>query len=148
MASSSIYHLTVTGLLSAMLATMTTVGCSSTESPVDERGVADRSPIEKQTVPHAPDNRFASWKGRWVGVEGMYVDIEPLGKGTYRLEMRNGVDEAKIYTGTDDPHGIRFTRDQTPLLLYPTSGEEIDLKNLRGKKDCLIVKQHEGYCRA
>jgi hypothetical protein len=147
MASSSFYHAAVTGLLTAMLATMATVGCSKSESPVDDTVMANDLPNALPSATKGPANRFAAWQGRWNGVEGMYVDITPLGGGKYRLEMQHGVDAAAIYVGQDDEQGIRFTRNQTPLMIISGPGDESDLRYLKGKKDCLIVKQYEGYCR-
>jgi hypothetical protein len=43
--------------------------------------------------------------------------------------------------------GLRFTRGGDALLLRQGSGVETGLKYLAGKKDCLVVKSGEGYCR-
>jgi hypothetical protein len=148
MANASLQHVVLTGFLTAMLSALTTAACSDSGSPVDDQKPSSgASPAKAESGPATKVNRFASWAGRWNGVEGMYVDIKALGGGQYQLEMQHNLDEAATYMGQDDEHGIRFVRKGVPLMLYPTSGDEIGLKYLAGKKDCLIVKQYEGYCR-
>jgi hypothetical protein len=118
------------------------VDTTTTDVPVetmpDESAVADPA-----TAPH----RFASWAGRWTGVEGMYVAIATAQPGKYRLEMQSDLDTKGIYDGIDSEHGIRFERGGEQLSLHRGNGDETGLKYLAGKEDCLIVKPGEGYCR-
>ena len=55
--------------------------------------------------------------------------------------------EKHLYDGEDSEHGITFKRGGQGLSLHRGSGDETGLKYLAGKKECLIVKQGEGYCR-
>lgn len=93
------------------------------------------------------DHRFAAWAGRWTGVEGMYVDIRPRTSESYELEMQYDLDNVGVFTGHDSEHGIKFMRDGQPLSLRRGSGADTGLKYLAEKRDCLIVKEGEGYCR-
>jgi hypothetical protein len=103
--------------------------------------------VETAPVVEDPENRFAGWAGKWIGPEGMYVDIKPSGNGQFELEMQSDLDTKGTYTGNAEEHGIRFTRNGDGLLLYRTNGDETGLKYLAGKKECLMVKSGEGYCR-
>lgn len=85
--------------------------------------------------------------GRWIGVEGMFLNVTEPAQGEVRLEMQYDLDNKGTYTGTITPEGIRFQRGGETLLLRPSDGDATGLKWLAGKKDCLTVKAGEGYCR-
>jgi hypothetical protein len=91
-----------------------------------------------------------TYSGRWIGVEGMYLDVTPTGATTATLKMRWGLDadmEGR-FPASVTRDGLRFTRDGETLLLRPSDGDATGLKWLAGKKDCLTVATDEGYCRA
>jgi len=91
-----------------------------------------------------------TYSGRWIGVEGMYLDVTPTGATTATLKMRWGLDadmEGR-FPASVTRDGLRFTRDGETLLLRPSDGDATGLKWLAGKKDCLTVATGEGYCRA
>ena len=92
-------------------------------------------------------HRFQSWAGRWIGPEGLFVEITPTTAEHYRLEMQSDLDTRGTYEGRDDEHGIRFTRNGEALMLYRASGDDTGLKYLAGKRQCLMVKPGEGFCR-
>src|SRR3546814_8022999 len=56
---------------------------TTTEAPIETAPVAGAETTDPATAPH----RFASWAGKWTGVEGMYVTNTPAEHGTYKLEM-------------------------------------------------------------
>lgn len=85
--------------------------------------------------------------GRWIGVEGMYLNVTRPAQGEVQLEMQYDLDNKGTYTGTITPEGIRFERGGETLMLRPSDGDATGLKWLAGKKDCLTVKPSEGYCR-
>ena len=129
-------------------------GCEKAEAPApaptettvvpDETVPADdATDPEAATAPH----RFASWAGKWTGVEGMYVTITPGAPGAYKLEMQSDLDTKGTYDGTDSEHGIKFKRGTEDLSLRRGNGDETGLKYLAGKTECLMVKPGEGYCR-
>ncbi len=107
--------------------------------PADEGGDDDTD-----TAAEAPD-----LTGRWVGVEGMVLDVANGDQpGAYTLTMQYDLDHKGIFAGTASGGGIAFTRDGQSLMLRPTDGAATGLKYLAGKTDCLTVKPGEGYCRA
>ncbi|MFD1034704.1 hypothetical protein ACFQ15_08570 [Sphingomonas hankookensis] len=85
--------------------------------------------------------------GRWIGVEGMVLNVSDPAQGEVKLDMQYDLDNKGQYTGTITPEGIRFQRNGETLLLRPSDGDATGLKWLAGKKDCLTVKPSEGYCR-
>ncbi|MBW6524792.1 hypothetical protein KZ810_14925 [Sphingomonas sp. RHCKR47] len=88
------------------------------------------------------------YAGRWIGVEGTYLNVTPTGPGTASLEMQYDLDNKGTYPATVTPAGLRFTRKGKTLVLRPSDGNATGLKWLAGKKDCLTVTSGEGYCRA
>jgi hypothetical protein len=122
--------------------TATTEVPVETAPPEDVAGATDAA-ADPATAPH----RFASWAGKWTGVEGMYVTITPGEPGKYKLEMQSDLDTKGTYDGNDSEHGIKFKRGSEELSLRRGNGDETGLKYLAGKKECLIVKDGEGYCR-
>lgn len=92
----------------------------------------------------------AQWIGRWTGVEGMYLDIQPdpaRGNGAFMLEMQYSLDDMGTFPGDAVGSGIRFTRPDGTFLLTATDGEATGLRYLLDKQDCLTVTTGEGYCR-
>ncbi|GAA0737296.1 hypothetical protein [Sphingomonas japonica] len=90
------------------------------------------------------------WVGKWVGVEGLVLDIAPdaaKGPGAYRLTMQYTLDDKGVFEGTATPEGIAFSRPDGDHVLRATDGDATGLKYLAGKTDCLTVMQGEGYCR-
>jgi hypothetical protein len=88
------------------------------------------------------------WVGRWTGVEGTYLVISKAAlPDHYRLEMQYTLDSKGSYDGTGTAEGIEFTRPDGKQVLRASDGDATGLKWLAGKKDCLKVKDGEGYCR-
>lgn len=129
-------------------------GCEKAEAPAPTQTTTE-VPVEsgpstdmgETTDPATAPHRFATWAGKWTGVEGMYVTITPADPGKYKLEMQSDLDTKGNYDGSDSEHGIQFKRGNEQLSLTRASGDETGLKYLAGKKECLIVKTGEGYCR-
>lgn len=136
-------YVIIAALLAAPLA-----GCDTADAPEPAPEAQQAAASAALPAPDgAVDHRFASWKGRWTGVEGMYVVITPTASGTYDLEMQSDLDTKGTYVGKDSEHGIKFSRGDEQLSLYRTAGSETGLKYLADKRDCLMVKSGEGYCR-
>ena len=94
----------------------------------------------------APQTRDLS--GRWIGVEGMVLDVTPAGEpGRFRLAMQWDLDHKGVFDARAVGETIVFTRDGVREILRPTNGDATGLKYLAGKTDCLTVKTGEGYCR-
>ena len=143
-------------ILASAAALVLLAGCGKAEAPAPAPADITTTEVPDETVPTetataedpatAP-HRFASWAGKWTGVEGMYATITPGEPGKYKLEMQSDLDTKGTYDGEDSEHGIKFKRGGEELSLRRGSGDETGLKYLAGKKECLIVKDGEGYCR-
>ena len=88
-----------------------------------------------------------AWVGKWIGVEGLVLDVQPAGEpGRYVLSVTL-LDGTKSYDGTADGDMIRFTRDGRPESIRAATGAETGLKWLADKQNCLMIQQGEGFCR-
>lgn len=85
------------------------------------------------------------WLGRWQGPEGTSLEITG-GPGTYVVTVSNldGPRRFDAKAGTDT---LAFTRDGVLETVRAGTGPETGMKWLADKRDCLIVKPGEGYCR-
>lgn len=98
----------------------------------------------KANLPPLPTD---AWRGRWIGVEGLTLDIQPGGKrGRYGLTVTL-LDGTSSYVGRADGASIRFTRDGIEEVIRHTNGLATGLKYLAEKRDCLTIKEGEGFCR-
>lgn len=86
--------------------------------------------------------------GRWIGVEGMYLNVTAAGGNRVKLEMQYDLDHKQTADGVVGPEGITFMREGRTRVLKPSNGDATGLKYLAGKTDCLTVASGEGYCRA
>lgn len=142
-------------ILASAAALVVLAGCGKAEAPAPaENATTEEVPVETVPAegnevadPATAAHRFESWAGKWTGVEGMYVTIATAEPGKYKLEMQSDLDTKGTYDGEDSEHGIKFKRGNEELSLHRGSGDETGLKYLAGKKECLIVKSGEGYCR-
>ena len=134
----------------AALALLSLAGCSQNPAEDSETPPVDvaAGPSASATV-EAPNPSFTNDDliGRWIGVEGMYLDIQSAGAGTYTLEMQSDLDTLGTYPGTSTAEGISFVRGGETLTLLQSDGAATGLKWLDGKQDCLMVAAGEGYCR-
>lgn len=88
-----------------------------------------------------------AWIGKWIGVEGLVLDIQPSGeRGRYVLSVTL-MDGTKSYEGTAEGDLIRFMRDGRPESVRAATGDQTGLKWLAGKQNCLMIQQGEGFCR-
>ncbi|PRY65106.1 hypothetical protein B0H98_10346 [Vreelandella songnenensis] len=132
----------------ALSATILISGCSQESSTATSNEPASDTSAE-QSAPHQMTDH---WIGRWVGVEGLVLEIrhkDSAGPGNYLLEMQYGLDadQRGTFEGQATDEGIRFTREDGEQLLREADGEATGLKWLADKEDCLVVHPGEGYCR-
>lgn len=86
--------------------------------------------------------------GRWIGVEGMYLTVTRRAGGGVTLDMQWDLDHRGTFAGSVTAEGLRFMRAGVAETAVLGDGDATGLKWLAGKKECLIVKPGEGYCRA
>jgi len=86
-----------------------------------------------------------SWLGRWEGPEGTYLRLAKNGD-KYVVEIQD-LDGPKTFEGFADGHRIRFTRDGKTEFISAGDGQATGMKWLAEKKNCLLTKLGEGWCR-
>jgi hypothetical protein len=88
-----------------------------------------------------------AWLGKWQGVEGTYLELEPGDiSGHYKLTIAN-LDGPETYRAIGVGESLQFKRDGVDESIHPGNGVDTGMKWLTDKKNCLVVKPGEGYCR-
>jgi hypothetical protein len=85
------------------------------------------------------------WVGEWHGPEGTSLRIAKQEVG-YQLIVTN-LDGAREFHGLAADDVVEFDRDGVVETLRAGDGKATGMKWLAGKRDCLVVKAGEGYCR-
>jgi hypothetical protein len=116
----------------ALLALM--AGCRS--NPPSEGPTHSPAPVAKPTD---------AWLGRWDGVEGTYLRLSKSGD-QYVVEIQD-LDGPKTFAGSADGNRVRFTRNGKTEFLSAGDGQATGMKWLTDKKDCLLTRAGEGWCR-
>ena len=90
----------------------------------------------------------AAFLGRWRGGEGTVMKISRKGEG-FSIENQWGLDAGMrgTFAGALTAAGLRFERGGVVETARPGPGDSVNRSALRGKRDCLVVSQDEGYCR-
>lgn len=88
-----------------------------------------------------------AYYGRWIGVEGMFLNVAAKPGGGVTMDMQWDLDHRGTFDGSVTAEGLRFMRNGVAETAVRTDGDATGLKYLAGKKDCLTVKPGEGYCR-
>lgn len=105
------------------------------------------APRDNAVEPAATAALEERYLGRWIGVEGMYLNVTRREAGGVTLDMQWDLDHRGKFDGSVTAEGLRFMRNGVAETAVPGDGDATGLKWLAGKKDCLIVKPAEGYCR-
>lgn len=108
--------------------------------PVDSVKEEAAPAAEAQAAKTAKDDPN-SIQGRWNGPEGTYAIIE-----SNKVKIRN-LDGEKSYAAKVVSDRATFKRDDVEETIRHGDGTETGMKWLVNKKDCIIIKRGEGYCR-
>lgn len=111
--------------------------CRKTEPP--PAAVEVQAPVA--SAPEPTD----SWVGRWNGPEGTFLEVTG-GPGTYRVTVQN-LDGPRSFDAKAGSGTLVFMRDGVTETLRPGNGVDTGMKWLADKRDCLVLKAGEGYCR-
>jgi hypothetical protein len=98
----------------------------------------------------SPENKVVQastdgWLGRWDGPEGTFLQLSKTGD-QYVVVVQD-LDGAKRFAGFADGNRIRFERAGKTEYISAGDGEATGMKWLMDKKDCLLTKKGEGWCR-
>lgn len=99
------------------------------------------SPVAAASEPAARD----PWLGRWQGPEGTFLEVSG-GPGTYDVTIQN-LDGPRRFEAKEASGTLVFSRDGVVETVRPGGGPDTGMKWLAEKRDCLVVKAGEGYCR-
>jgi len=86
------------------------------------------------------------WLGKWTGVEGTYLILNKTDAG-YDVLIQT-LDKIETFKGVATAGGVEFMRNNREEEIYHGDGRATGMKWLADKKDCLIVRNGEGYCRS
>ena len=85
------------------------------------------------------------WVGEWKGPEGTSLVITKEQVG-YQVVVTN-LDGPRTFAGVGAQDVLQFERDGVTETVHAGDGPATGMKWLADKKDCLVVKPGEGYCR-
>jgi uncharacterized protein YecT (DUF1311 family) len=96
-------------------------------------------------APPAANSVTDRWLGKWVGPEGTYLVLSKSGD-KYLVEIHS-LDGTATYDGTATDDRIEFQRNGKSESIRAGNGQETGMKWLLDKKNCLIIRAGEGFCR-
>jgi hypothetical protein len=98
------------------------------------------------TLPPASANSpIDQWLGQWNGPEGTYLLLSKK-RSKYVVKIQS-LDGQAIYEGIPAGDRIQFKRDGKTEIIHAGGGGETGMKWLLDKKNCLIIKPGEAFCR-
>lgn len=109
--------------------------------PTDVRAENAATPVQTAQV-------AADYVGRWVGPEGLVLDVKSDAGGGLTIVNQWTLDDKGTFTGSATRAGLRFVRNGGTVVARPGDGAATGMKWLAGKRDCLTVRSgSEAYCR-
>jgi heat shock protein HslJ len=119
--------------------------CKGWEKPLRFQRLTASKPVAASNPSSPTTDPTDAWLGRWDGPEGTFLRLTKSGDH-YAIEIQD-LDGPKTFTGFPDGNRIRFTRDGNTEFLSAGDGPATGMKWLADKKDCLLTKAGEGWCR-
>jgi hypothetical protein len=125
----------------------TTSSDTASNAPGGTSTTADTGQSSQPEAPAEPNagRPTDAWLGKWIGPEGTYLLLSGNGD-KYAVKIQS-LDGPATYQGVAHGDGIQFERQGTTESIHAGSGEQTGMKWLLEKKNCLIVKTGEGFCR-
>ena len=99
------------------------------------------------TPPVAETAAARRYLGKWIGPEGLVLEVTPKPGGGVKVVNRWTLDDGGTFDGSITATGLQFTRGGDTVTAIASDGDATGLKWLAGKQACLTVKPGEGYCR-
>lgn len=88
-----------------------------------------------------------SWLGKWTGPEGTYLLLsKDTKKKRYVLSIQS-LDYLQSYLARPVNDHLEFKRNGKVQMVRSGPGKATGMKWLQDKKECLIIKQGEAFCR-
>ncbi|MES1203758.1 MAG: hypothetical protein ABUS57_20165 [Pseudomonadota bacterium] len=121
-----------------------TLAVAACSPPAQDASAPSAATIAEGKIPAPPTD---VWIGKWIGVEGNFLDIQAgLAPGVYAI-TEGTLDGPKTYVGTGKDMTIEISDGGKPLAIHAGKGDDTGLKYLAGKTDCLIIESGRGFCR-
>jgi hypothetical protein len=120
--------------IALFIAAALTAGCEAQNQP----------PTPSPALSAAP-RKIDEWIGPWNGPEGTYLEISKSGD-QYEIRIKD-LNKVQTYRGTATSDGISFERNGKAETIRSGNGEQAGMKWLLDKKNCLVIRYGEGYCR-
>jgi hypothetical protein len=131
----------------ALLMTGFMAGCEDRNPPAGSSSSATSNPPPRSTAaPPAANNVTDQWLGKWIGPEGTYLVLSK-NFDKYIVEIHS-LDGPATYDGISAGNRIEFQRNGKTESIHAGGGDETGMKWLLGKKNCLIIRTGEGFCRS
>jgi hypothetical protein len=113
---------------------------------VSMAGCREHGPAVSDAKPSSPRTEPTDeWLGRWDGPEGTYLQLAK--NGDKYVVVIQDLDGPKTFEGFADSNRVRFARDGKTEFISAGDGQATGMKWLADKKNCLLTKQGEGWCR-
>ena len=126
----------------------TTEVTTTTTGEAPNQQLPEAVPAENATTPVEAAKVEADYVGKWIGPEGLVLDVKAKPGGGVTIANQWTLDDKGDFEGTVTPDGLTFTRKGETVTAKPSTGDATGMKWLAGKKNCLTVKVgSEGYCR-
>ena len=103
-------------------------------------------PSLSRLKPRSGNGPLDGWLGPWIGPEGTSLLLTRNGD-KYVIEIQS-LDGPATYEGVAAGNNIRFERNGKTETIHAGSGRETGMKWLLDEKNCLIIREGEGFCRA
>lgn len=126
----------------------TTEVTTTTTGEAPNQQLPEAVPAQNATTPVTTAKAEADYVGKWIGPEGLVLDVKAKPGGGVTIANQWTLDDKGNFDGTVTPEGLTFTRNGATVTAKPSDGDATGMKWLAGKKDCLTVTAgSEGYCR-
>jgi hypothetical protein len=130
----------------ALLMTVVILGCEDRKQRAGSSSSANGNPPPKSAAaPPATNSVTDQWLGKWIGREGTYLVLS-RNVDKYVVEIHS-LDGPATYEGTSAGERIEFQRSGKTESIHAGNGHETGMKWLLDKKNCLVIRTGEGFCR-
>ena len=128
-----------------LLTTIFMIGCNSHNQPAAASSGTSSAPSPNPTAAPPTNSVTDQWLGRWIGPEGTFL-VLGRNRANYVVEIHS-LDGSATYQGTSAGDRLEFKRDGKTESLHAGNGQDTGMKWLLDKKNCLIIRTGEGFCR-